>query len=209
MKKIIFLLSFFLSFAYLLAQAENFSEKNLWKTLYFDTASHLIDPNDKPVIKEIADYLKKTQSKKILLSGHADHVGGYKYNQSLSYKRVYTVKQALVQEGIEQSRIVIEWHGYTKPIIANAASETEKAKNRRVEIFKSLVIAPDYVQDFKIVFPENDQFDVIVNYECEKFVTFYGEWKEDNCVLKKTETAKPQEEVTPPGTEPKGTEEKK
>lgn len=44
----------------------------------------------------------------IVVSGYADRLGGFAYNQQLSAQRANTVAKLLIHEGIQASRINIE-----------------------------------------------------------------------------------------------------
>ena len=54
-------------------------------------------------------------------------------NQKLSESRANSVKQYLIGNGIEESRITATGYGETKPIADNKTS-AGRAKNRRVEM---------------------------------------------------------------------------
>ncbi|MFC6101380.1 OmpA family protein [Olivibacter domesticus] len=69
----------------------------------------------------------------IKLSGHADSIGEYVYNWKLSKSRADKVKDFLVNNGINASKIAATEFGDTKPIATNATVEGRQ-KNRRVEI---------------------------------------------------------------------------
>lgn len=70
---------------------------------------------------------------RIQLDGHTDGDGTEAYNMKLSKNRVEAVKRFLVANGVDESRIEIEYFGETKPIASND-NENGKARNRRVEM---------------------------------------------------------------------------
>ncbi|EJE4724613.1 OmpA family protein [Vibrio parahaemolyticus] len=61
--------------------------------------------------QEIAEYLKRYPSKKILILGSADSIGDAKYNKALSRKRAESLKQELIKLGIPNDQIVLSWKG--------------------------------------------------------------------------------------------------
>jgi OOP family OmpA-OmpF porin len=52
----------------------------------------------------------------ILVIGHTDRIGSAAYNQKLSLRRANAVREYLVSQGIEQSRISAEGRGKTQPV---------------------------------------------------------------------------------------------
>ncbi len=75
----------------------------------------------------------------ILVIGHTDSKGTEKYNLELSQDRAVQVKDALLELGLQSSRITTAWYGDSQPIVPNTFSdgsdnEEGRAINRRVEI---------------------------------------------------------------------------
>jgi outer membrane protein OmpA-like peptidoglycan-associated protein len=69
----------------------------------------------------------------ILVTGHADTIGGKEYNQQLSIKRAKTIYQALIKRGIPPEAMRYEGFGWEKPMASNALPEG-RMMNRRVEV---------------------------------------------------------------------------
>ncbi len=65
--------------------------------------------------------------------GHTDDVGDDDYNQELSEQRAQSVRDYLVETGVNASKIVTVGAGETMPIASNKTDEG-RAENRRVEI---------------------------------------------------------------------------
>ncbi len=86
-----------------------------------------------PALDSVGNVMLENPTLEILLSGHTDGIGDMKLNQQLSEDRVATVKQYLVDLGIDPKRIEIEAFGGRKPIASNAREETRRL-NRRVEV---------------------------------------------------------------------------
>jgi outer membrane protein OmpA-like peptidoglycan-associated protein len=100
----------------------------------FEQSSFILKECSFETLQALAKVLKEHQTLKILIIGHTDNVGNAKQNQILSEKRALSVKEYLLNQGIETSRIQTQGVGGTKPVASNA-SEDERKKNRRVEIF--------------------------------------------------------------------------
>ncbi|MGI8599900.1 MAG: OmpA family protein [Chitinophagaceae bacterium] len=78
----------------------------------------------------------------IELRGHTDLIGTVAYNQVLSEKRVSSVLNYLVQNGISSAQIQLKkGYGETEPL-NNNNNDVERQKNRRVEIIWKKEIEP-------------------------------------------------------------------
>ena len=112
--------------------------KGRWATqgILFATGKADLQPESRPVLKEIAETLKQHADLKILIEGHTDNVGAPAANLSLSEARAAAVKAALVSQfGADGNRITTKGFGDTKPAVPNTTPEG-RAQNRRVELVK-------------------------------------------------------------------------
>jgi len=112
--------------------------KGRWSTqgILFATGKAELQPESRPVLKEIAATMKDHGDLKILIEGHTDNVGSSAANLTLSDARAAAVKAALVADfGIAADRMSTKGFGDTKPSVPNA-TPVGRAQNRRVEIVK-------------------------------------------------------------------------
>lgn len=85
-------------------------------------------------LQQVAEALKQQNNKnRILIEGHTDSQGSAAYNEGLSYRRAQTVRNFLVIQGVDPSRLEVMGMGETQPIADNNSPEG-RANNRRVEI---------------------------------------------------------------------------
>ena len=84
-------------------------------------------------IQDLGDFLKENPGINILLEGHTDNLGNAQLNKELSLQRASTIRQLLVDQGIDFQRIRIAGWGGTKPIASNQ-NEEGRVRNRRVEM---------------------------------------------------------------------------
>ncbi len=104
--------------------------------LVFDTGSDKLKGADWPILKVLADLLKRDPALKIEIAGHTDSTGNAAANQALSERRANTVKQTLSQRyGADASRLTAKGYGAEQPLADNGTEEG-RAINRRVEIVK-------------------------------------------------------------------------
>ena len=112
--------------------------KGRWVTqgILFATGKAELQPESRPVLKEIASTLKEHADLKILIEGHTDNVGAAAANLALSDARAAAVKAALVADfAIGADRITTKGLGDTTPAVPNTTAEG-RAQNRRVEVVK-------------------------------------------------------------------------
>lgn len=91
-----------------------------------------------PRLDKLANFLKQFPERRLLIEGYTDSVGSVPYNQQLSERRAMAVRDALVQRGVDASRVSARGYGKDHAVADNAQAEG-RAMNRRVEI----VIADD------------------------------------------------------------------
>ena len=104
--------------------------------LYFDFASDKIRKESDPVLKEIADALKKNAEWTVRIAGHTDNVGSAAANLDLSQRRSAAVRAALVEHhGIAADRLATAGYGEGAPKDTNDTPEG-RARNRRVELVR-------------------------------------------------------------------------
>ena len=81
------------------------------------------------IVKIMQEFSKAT----FLIEGHSDSTGRAESNQTLSAKRAAAVKDYLVQNGVDASRLDSKGYGEENPIDTNK-TRAGRANNRRVEI---------------------------------------------------------------------------
>ena len=86
-----------------------------------------------PRMDKLASFLAQFPDRKVLIEGFTDSVGNDRYNLSLSERRAQAARDALVQRGVDRTRIAARGHGKSHPVASNASPEG-RAMNRRVEI---------------------------------------------------------------------------
>jgi OOP family OmpA-OmpF porin len=86
----------------------------------------------KQKLAEVARILKNENNYRIVLTGYADSVGTPEYNMDLSFKRAATIAEELIKNGVDKSRINVDWFGEEHPAATNDTSEG-RSENRRVE----------------------------------------------------------------------------
>lgn len=87
-----------------------------------------------PYLNVVAKFMNTHPSVKVKIVGYTDDIGSKSYNDRLARKRALSVKNYLVKQGVEPSRIVIEGVGKDKYLVANNSS-LDRFTNRRAEFY--------------------------------------------------------------------------
>tara|TARA_Y100001970_G_C14166721_1_gene821719 strand:- start:664 stop:1569 length:906 start_codon:yes stop_codon:yes gene_type:complete len=107
-------------------------EKEVLQIIYFDFDEFNLSNLSFEKIRKFIEKNKETINKYIVV-GHTDTVGTKEYNQSLSLKRAYSVKNILVSQGIKEVDIKILGKGESQLKI-KTNDEVPHPANRRAEI---------------------------------------------------------------------------
>jgi len=103
------------------------------KRIQFKYGSAELTAESFSLLDDVAGILKSNPEIKVAIEGHTSSDGPYEVNLRLSKNRAEKVKTYLESKGIEAERLVTIGYGPDKPLNAGK-TETEKVKNRRVEL---------------------------------------------------------------------------
>ncbi len=106
-------------------------ERGLFGDIQFDYDKYDIQPDAKPILQNVASWLIKNTSAKILVEGHCDERGTNEYNLALGDRRAKAARDYLIALGIASNRIEMLSYGEEKPLCKESTEECW-AKNRRV-----------------------------------------------------------------------------
>ena len=90
-------------------------------------------PEARANLQRVVEFVQRAPSSPVLIEGHTDAQGSANANQVLSQKRADAVRAALIEDGVEASRITASGVGEDRPVADNS-SAGGRARNRRVEI---------------------------------------------------------------------------
>jgi outer membrane protein OmpA-like peptidoglycan-associated protein len=114
--------------------ADNRLKLEIPSDISFDVGRADIKPNLRAVLDKFADGLVSNPAATVNIIGHTDSSGSDKVNDPLSLKRATAVSDYLASKRVASSRFTVEGKGSRWPVATNDTA-TNKAKNRRVEIF--------------------------------------------------------------------------
>jgi outer membrane protein OmpA-like peptidoglycan-associated protein len=101
--------------------------------ILFDVGRSAIKPGSQANIERIAVVLRQYPQHQILVEGHTDATGSEEFNLRLSQDRANAVRSALVNGGVDASKISAEGFGESQPVASND-TPAGRQQNRRVEI---------------------------------------------------------------------------
>ena len=107
--------------------------KTAFDNLEFQTARAKILDESVESLNELAEVLQKQPDWGLQIAGHTDNVGRAQSNLILSKKRAESVRDFMIERGIDAERISVLYFGETQPIETNDTPEGRQA-NRRVEM---------------------------------------------------------------------------
>jgi outer membrane protein OmpA-like peptidoglycan-associated protein len=103
------------------------------RNIFFNTASYDLLPASNAELEKLVQLLRTNTTLRIELGGHTDNVGADAANLTLSDQRAQAVRDFVIAQGIDASRITAKGYGETKPVATND-TEGGRAQNRRTEV---------------------------------------------------------------------------
>jgi outer membrane protein OmpA-like peptidoglycan-associated protein len=99
----------------------------------FDTGRADLNPGAARNLDQLVQFLTDHRERRVEIDGYTDNVGTDSFNLDLSQRRADTVRDVLVNRGIDPSRIVSRGYGKDFGVASNVDSGGRQL-NRRVEI---------------------------------------------------------------------------
>lgn len=112
------------------------ADKDTWfdfDRLLFDTGSATLQPASDEQLHNIAEILKAYPNVKIRIGGYTDNTGDAAANLKLSQDRADNVMKALVDLGVDPSRMTAKGYGSEHPVADNS-TEDGRQQNRRISM---------------------------------------------------------------------------
>ncbi|PKP20104.1 MAG: hypothetical protein CVU05_09820 [Bacteroidetes bacterium HGW-Bacteroidetes-21] len=101
-------------------------------------------------LNKVSSFLAGNPTVSVVLTGHTDLQGKFKYNMKLSKKRADFVKQYLMSKGVRKEQIFVQYKGESMPIAKEDTPQSRKY-NRRVEIlFNTTAVKQMKVEQLEI-----------------------------------------------------------
>jgi peptidoglycan-associated lipoprotein len=104
--------------------------KNVGDRVFFDYDKSALKPEGKDQLAKWVAFLKKFPNDQLMVEGHADERGTREYNLALGEKRANAVKEFLVANGVQATRLKTVSYGKERPAVLGS-NEAAYAQNRR------------------------------------------------------------------------------
>lgn len=108
------------------------------ETIYFDYDRSDIRSDQISRLNSDATWLKEHRDAKFTIEGHCDERGSEEYNLGLGDRRANRVKEYLIQQGVDASRISIISYGEERPVCREASEECYQRNRRAAFMFGPL-----------------------------------------------------------------------
>jgi len=102
----------------------------------FDFGKATLKPGTRETLAKVSGILLAYPGLRLQLEGHTDSIGSDEFNQTLSEKRAFGVRDYLVSSGINGNNLTAVGYGKANPVASND-SDKGRQQNRRVEMVVS------------------------------------------------------------------------
>ncbi len=101
--------------------------------LYFISGTNILTEASRRQLPDIVDSIKEFAAPEVSVVGHTDRTGSAEVNARLALERAETIRDSLVQAGLDPNLVEVDSHGESNPVVPTADGVAEP-KNRRVEV---------------------------------------------------------------------------
>jgi outer membrane protein OmpA-like peptidoglycan-associated protein len=102
----------------------------------FDTGKSTLKAGAYSTIDRLAEVLKESSNRKVMIEGHTDSTGSDETNQLLSQQRALAVQAALLERGVSAGQVAAVGKGESMPVASNDDA-AGRQRNRRVDLIVS------------------------------------------------------------------------
>jgi outer membrane protein OmpA-like peptidoglycan-associated protein len=106
---------------------------SILRNIYFDFNEATLKQESNVELSKLEKMLRQNPSIRIVINGHTDKIGSRAYNKDLSEKRAKAVVGALIERGIDASRLQSIGYGESRPLVSNDDETDGRELNRRIE----------------------------------------------------------------------------
>lgn len=106
---------------------------NLFNNIHFDTDNYTVQGSENiAYLREIAQYLTTHRTTYVFVEGHADERGATTYNLALGAKRSNSVRNFLIENGVNPDQLFTISYGLERPLVTSHDESAWRA-NRRAQ----------------------------------------------------------------------------
>lgn len=101
--------------------------------LNFVTGSTDLTPESQQALREVLTLARNRPGGEIMVTGHTDTVGKLEANDQLSLRRAQALRELIIAQGYEASRVESVGRGEREPLVPTA-DEVDEPRNRRAVV---------------------------------------------------------------------------
>lgn len=109
-----------------------FADNTDIKQIYFEFDRYYLNDASQEILKQNAEFIKKTPEWEVLVEGHCDERGSIGYNLTLGQKRAQVVRKYYLMLGVPGGRTATISYGEEKPVCQESNEECW-SRNRRAQ----------------------------------------------------------------------------
>ena len=114
---------------------DDLNKKAVLTDTFFALDSTELTPESRSAIQKNTDYMKRWNSTKVLVEGHADSRGTNEYNLALAERRAAAVRDYVVSLGVTAARVTVVSKGEEAPFCTEEAENCWQQNRRGHFIF--------------------------------------------------------------------------
>ncbi|NRA64898.1 MAG: OmpA family protein [Pseudobacteriovorax sp.] len=100
--------------------------------VYFDYDQHSVKSESRPVLEQLAQYMRSQPNERLRVEGHCDERGSTEYNLALGQRRAEAVRRYLINLGVDGGQLTSVSFG-EEMLRRQGFTAADHAQNRRVE----------------------------------------------------------------------------
>ncbi|MCK4699285.1 MAG: OmpA family protein, partial [Bacteroidales bacterium] len=108
-------------------------QKTVLRNVFFEYNSFRLRDESRIELNKLVEFLNLNSGVIMEIGGHTDNIGDEPYNKTLSENRAKAVYKYLINNQIDEKRLLYRGYGMTQPIDDNSTKEG-RARNRRTEM---------------------------------------------------------------------------
>ena len=100
--------------------------------VFFDFDKSTLSDEAREIVSQAVSAARQSGQARIVVTGHTDTVGSFRYNQALSERRAQSVKSEMVRLGLDSTEIATIGKSFSDPLLATGPGVREPQNRRAV-----------------------------------------------------------------------------
>jgi peptidoglycan-associated lipoprotein len=116
---------------------EVFRAAIMFDEVRFDLDKDVLRPEARTILNQAAQTLKENPDVRVQIEGHTSEEAPERYNMALGDRRAHAVRDYLVSQGVDASRLATVSYGETRPKYDNSKADTRQLNRRAALVVES------------------------------------------------------------------------